>query len=160
MNSSDVASRLRWVLGDPDTELIPSPTDLGRLVEGAQAAQLTARPLVSGFKVGAALLTVTSELYLGGNVEASNGSSICAERTALTKAATDGHSSFVAVCAIGDTEAPITPCGQCRQHLADFSSGMLVIMASTRTSELEVARLSDLFPRWNFKLGSSAVASI
>jgi cytidine deaminase len=147
--------RVEWVLGG-EPEDLPAAEVLESLHTLATEVRLRAHALSSGFRVGAALLTASGEIVTGCNIEASNGSSVCAERVALGKAYSEGHTDFVAVCSIGDTEAPITPCGQCRQHLADVAPTMLVLMATTRERRLEVVRLDRLFPRSNYATGTAS----
>lgn len=146
---------ITWVLGDSDRGDTPADGVLASLREHAARVRLNAYPLASGFQVGSALLTDTGDIFTGCNVEASNGSSICAERTALAKAISEGHRAFAAICAIGDTEAPITPCGQCRQQLADISPNLLVLMATTRDSRVDAVHLDRLFPRANFRTAAA-----
>ncbi|WVR05843.1 cytidine deaminase [Kwoniella sp. DSM 27419] len=76
----------------------------------------------SKFRVGAALLSSDGTIIGGCNVEnASYGAGICAERTAMTKAISDGHQSFLAVAVSSDVPEPTTsPCGICRQFLREF----------------------------------------
>ena len=146
---------VKWVLGESDDGTLPPAGVIRRLREEAARVRLNAYAVASGFQVGSALLTDTGEIFAGCNVEASNGSSICAERTALVKAISEGHRAFVAVCAIADTEAPVTPCGQCRQQLADVAPRMLVLMATTRNPSMDVVHLDRLFPRANFRTATA-----
>lgn len=154
-DSDDAKLEINWVLNNSDQTDLLDMAEIRRLRSAAREARLNAHAIASGFRVGAALLTETGEIYTGCNVEASNGSSICAERTALVKAISDGRRAFVAVCAIGDTDVPITPCGQCRQHLSDLAPQLLVLMATIRAPVIEAVRLDTLFPRANFRTGSS-----
>jgi cytidine deaminase (EC 3.5.4.5) len=71
--------------------------------------------------VGAALLTGDGEVVLGSNVEnASYGLTICAERTAFVKAVSAGKKKFKAIAVVGDMDDFCTPCGACRQFMAEF----------------------------------------
>ncbi|WVQ71152.1 cytidine deaminase [Cryptococcus sp. DSM 104548] len=76
----------------------------------------------SKFRVGAALLGSDGQVYGGCNVEnASYGAGICAERTAITKAVSEGQKKFLAVAVTSDIPSPaISPCGICRQFLREF----------------------------------------
>lgn len=75
----------------------------------------------SKFKVGAAILTENDEIITGCNVEnASYGLSICAERNAIFAANAKGFKKYKAMLVIGDTKGPISPCGACRQVIAEF----------------------------------------
>ncbi|WWD17935.1 cytidine deaminase [Kwoniella shandongensis] len=76
----------------------------------------------SNFRVGAALMTSEGQLIGGCNVEnASYGGAICAERTAMVKAVSEGEKSFMAVAVVSDIPTPdCSPCGICRQFLREF----------------------------------------
>lgn len=99
----------------------------------------------SKFPVGAALLTKEGEIYTGCNIEnASYPLSICAERTAFFKAVSEGKHEFEKILVTGGTEGPISPCGACRQVMAEFCSpDMPVILTNIKgnTSETTVAEL-------------------
>jgi len=99
----------------------------------------------SNFKVGAALLTRSGEVFAGCNVEnASYGLTICAEQAAVATAVAAGRNEFVALALVGGCE-PIPPCGACRQVLAEFG-GSIVIRSRGEDSELSW-RLSELLPQ-------------
>jgi len=71
--------------------------------------------------VGAALLSASGEIVKGANIEnASYGGTICAERTAIVKAVSEGIKSFVALAVVTDVKSAISPCGMCRQVLREF----------------------------------------
>ncbi|KAH8915182.1 cytidine deaminase [Atractiella rhizophila] len=75
----------------------------------------------SKFRVGACLLTEDGTFIKGCNVEnASYGGAICAERTAVVKAVSEGHRSFLGIAVTSDVPSPISPCGICRQFLREF----------------------------------------
>ncbi|XP_046562384.1 cytidine deaminase-like [Haliotis rubra] len=75
----------------------------------------------SKFPVGAALLTADGKVFTGCNVEnASYGLTICAERTAIVKAVSEGHRKFTAIAIASDMKEMIVPCGLCRQSLVEF----------------------------------------
>jgi cytidine deaminase len=98
------------------------------LYDAALVATKLAYPPYSNLYVGAVLETEDGTLYQGANVEfASYGLTICAERTALVKAVTDGHRSFRRVGVARSDGLPISPCGMCRHSMADFSPGMIVV---------------------------------
>lgn len=101
----------------------------------------------SKFRVGAALLSKTGNLYLGCNVEnASYGGAICAERTAFVKAVSQGDQSMIAVGVITDKEKCVGPCGFCRQFMVEFGKNLLVYQFSATTDEFVVNPLSSLLP--------------
>jgi len=76
----------------------------------------------SRFRVGAALRTVTGEVYTGVNMEnRSYGLTICAERGAVQRAVADGHTRFSEIAVVcPDADQPTAPCGACRQVLSEF----------------------------------------
>lgn len=91
------------------------------LIEHAVKALEHAYAPYSNFKVGAALLGSSGKVYLGCNIEnAAYSPTNCAERTAVFKAVSEGETSFKALAVVADTTAVITPCGVCRQVLAEF----------------------------------------
>ncbi len=98
----------------------------------------------SHFAVGAALRAADGTIYTGCNVEnASYGLTICAERNAVAHAVGQGRRHFTAVAVV--TENGVTPCGACRQVLAEFGPHMAVIMADL-AGNLRTCALSDLLP--------------
>ena len=97
----------------------------------ALAATARAYPPYSGLHVGAVLEAVDGTLIEGANIEfGSYGLTICAERTALAKAVTDGHRSFRRAGVARADGLPISPCGMCRQSLAEFGLDMMVVYRS------------------------------
>ncbi len=101
----------------------------------------------SKFPVGAALLCRDGTVFTGCNVEnAAYGSSICAERTALVKAVSEGHrDDFVKLAVVGRSEGPCWPCGACRQMLVEFAPGLEIIVGNGR-GELTKITLAELLP--------------
>jgi len=101
----------------------------------ADALEATARAYApySGLRVGAILESASGDRYPGANVEfASYGITLCAERTALVRAVTEGERRFrrIGVAAVRDEDPGgivISPCGACRQALAQFGTGLLVV---------------------------------
>ncbi len=124
----------------------PDPADVAGLVARAGEARTRAYVPYSRFAVGAALLSADGTVFTGCNVEnASYGLTVCAERTALFKAVSEGHREFLALAVVADTPSPASPCGACRQCLVEFSPDMLVIMANL-TGDLRAERARDLLP--------------
>ncbi|PVF93926.1 cytidine deaminase [Serendipita vermifera] len=92
-----------------------------KLIEAAIQAKEGAYCPYSKFRVGAALLTPDGTIIKGANIEnASYGGTICAERTAIVKAVSEGSRSFVALAVTTDVPSSISPCGICRQVLREF----------------------------------------
>ncbi len=127
----------------------PHPYEGGydRLIEEAAEAMKRAYAPYSGFRVGAALLTKRGNVYSAANLEnASSGASICAERVAIAKAASEGEREFEALAVVANAEEPVAPCGICRQTLLEFGEEIKVIMANAR-GEAEIATAGELLPR-------------
>lgn len=127
------------------------------LIKLAIEAKKNAYVPYSHFKVGAALLTKTGEVFKGANVECSSyGMTICAERCALAKAVSEGYKEFTKIALVGGLEDELiytTPCGACRQFLADFNQDMCVIMGYLKNGKIEYKemKLQELLPE-TFKL--------
>lgn len=112
----------------------------------AAEARLRARAF-SGFHVGAALLTGSGEIVTGCNVELHTTlSSICAERTAMVKSVSMGHTDFQAIAVVSDADKPVSPCAFCRQYLVDFNPEILVIMANADGSQVVEMTAAELLP--------------
>lgn len=98
------------------------------LLSVARAARGNAYAPYSQFSVGAALLCDDGTVVRGCNVESgSYGLTICAERNAVFAAVANGRRSFVAIAVAGPPEARTSPCGACRQVLAEFGPTMRVL---------------------------------
>lgn len=119
-----------------------------KLVELARNMQKYAYVPYSHFPVGAALLCKDGSVFTGCNVEsAAYGSTICAERTALLKAVSEGHrEDWVTMAVAGKSEQPCWPCGACRQMLYEFAP-QLQILAVRGDGSWEEATLSELLPQ-------------
>jgi len=95
--------------------------DWERLRSEAEAVRARAHAPYSGFAVGAALLADDGRVFTGVNVEnASYGLSLCAERSAVAAAVAAGSQAFVALAIVAPGARPASPCGMCRQVLAEF----------------------------------------
>ena len=125
-------------------------TDI-ELVEIAIKAKQNAHVPYSNFKVGAALLGKSGKVYTGCNVECSSyGISLCAERTALVKAVSEGEKEFEKIAVVGghaDELTYTTPCGACRQFLSDFGN-FEIIMGYRENEELKIKKytVKELLP--------------
>ena len=118
------------------------------LVQKAVEMQKFAYCPYSKFPVGAALLCADGSVFTGCNVEsAAYGSTICAERTALLKAVSEGYrENWTAIAVAGRGDEFCWPCGSCRQMLYEFAPELRVL-AVRGDGEYEEAKLSDLLPR-------------
>ena len=117
------------------------------LVARAIAMQEFSYVPYSKFPVGAALLCADGTVFTGCNVEnAAYGSTICAERTALLKAVSEGRrSGWTAIAIAGQGEDYCWPCGACRQMLYEFAPDLRVL-AARRDGAFQTATLSQLLP--------------
>ena len=116
------------------------------LVRVASLARQRAHAPYSKYKVGAAIRTKRNKVHSGANVEnASYGLTVCAERTAAFAAVNAGDTAFDAIAIVIDDERLPTPCGACRQVLAEFAPDMRVILATTGDKR-KVTTLRELLP--------------
>lgn len=115
------------------------------LIEQAQQARQRAYAPYSNYPVGAALLTRSGDVFLGANVEnAAYPTCMCAERVAIYKAVTEGQREFLAIAVV--TENGGSPCGSCRQVLAEFGLETIVLIADAAGTLLQETTVADLLP--------------
>lgn len=123
---------------------MPLPIDAVELVHQAIAARQRAYAPYSRYLVGAALLTSDGAIILGCNVEnASYPATICAERVALTAAVAQGHRDFVAIAVA--TQNGGTPCGICRQVMAELGPAMTVFITDA-AGNFRTTTVTELLP--------------
>ena len=119
-----------------------------QLIKAALEAREHAVALHSGFRVGAALLTRHGVIVTGANVEsASYGLTCCAERVALFTALTAGERDFAALAVVAAIPRGPTPCGACRQLLAEYAGKARIWIADAdRPDRVRSYRVSELLP--------------
>lgn len=118
-----------------------------KLIEESLTARENAYVPYSNFPVGAALLGEDGEIYLGCNIENSSyGLSNCAERTAIFKAVSKGVKNFKAIAITGDTDGPISPCGACRQVIAEFCKSDMPVYLTNIKGDLQETTVGKLLP--------------
>ena len=117
--------------------------DKKTLVEKAIEARSTAYVPYSKFQVGAAIITSNDQVYLGCNIEnASYGLTNCAERTAIFKAVSEGDNEIKAIAVVADTEGPVSPCGACRQVIAEFATDDTKIYLANLNGDVKETTIS------------------
>ena len=129
--------------------------DPSYLVEQALLARTRAYAPYSGYQVGAALLMANGEVALGCNVEnASYGATNCAERTALFAAVAVGHTAFKALAVA--TKDGGSPCGICRQVMAELGPDMIVYIAN-ESGQYRTTSVRDLIAGFVYLRQSEAI---
>ena len=129
----------------PSTSAALDPLTEADLAARAAQARHWAYAPYSKYFVGAALLTSSGRVYDGVNVEnAAYPDTICAERTAVFKAVSEGEREFVAIAV--SSEGGGFPCGSCRQVLSEFGLATRVIIADADGNIVKRTTVSDLLP--------------
>lgn len=105
----------------------------------------------SNYRVGAALLTKSGKIYTGCNIEnASYSPTVCAERTAIFKAVSEGEREFVKIAVAGGKNGEISgefpPCGVCRQVMAEFCDSNFEILVVKGENSFTEYKLSEILP--------------
>jgi len=128
---------------------MPKATEPDRLVAAALEARSQAVAPYSGFRVGAALLSTSGEIFTGANVEsASFGLTCCAERVALFHALSQGARSFRAIAVVAEADDGPMPCGACRQLLAEYAPNVRILICDSRKPDrIRRFRISQLLPK-------------
>jgi cytidine deaminase len=117
------------------------------LVKMAMEEKYKAYAPYSKFRVGASVLTENGKIYTGINIEnASFGATICAERTAIAKAVSNGDLKIEAVAVASDSEELIFPCGICIQVLLEFGKEDTIILCSDSKGNFKEYELRELMP--------------
>lgn len=117
------------------------------LIDAARAVRENAHAPYSNFKVGAAVKTKAGTIYVGCNVEnVAYPEGTCAEAGAIAAMVAAGERDIAEVAVIADSPKPVTPCGGCRQKLAEFAEGDVVVTMLTTDGAQEVTTVGQLLP--------------
>lgn len=126
--------------------LLLSKSQLDKLMEQAKKGMMHSYAPYSGFHVGAALLGADGEIFTGCNVEnASYGATICAERTAILKAVSDGYREFTDILIVCSEDRFPYPCGMCLQVMSEFMPEGRVHVV--KGEEIKTFMVSELLPQ-------------
>ncbi|WKA52538.1 cytidine deaminase [Planococcus liqunii] len=118
-----------------------------QLMTESKTARERAYVPYSKFKVGAALLTADGKVYHGCNIEnAGYSMTNCAERTAMFKAVSEGERNFTALAVVADTKGPVSPCGACRQVIAEFCAPNMPVYLTNLNGDVQETTVSELLP--------------
>ncbi len=129
------------------------------LFAAAALARANAHAPYSHFAVGAALRTASGRIFAGCNVEnASYPVGTCAEAGALAAMVAAGERRIVEVLVLGDIDPPLTPCGACRQRLAEFGAPEVPVHAAAPDGIKATHLLGDLLP-YAFALDGASESS-
>ncbi|KAI5614451.1 cytidine deaminase [Silurus asotus] len=135
------------LLHGPTTGLKINPSGVTGLIRQSLEAKTFAYCPYSKFRVGAALLVNDGKVFTGCNVEnACYNLGICAERTAISKAVSEGYREFQAIAIASDmSEQFISPCGACRQFMREFGGNWVVYLSKPDGSHMEMT-VEELLP--------------
>jgi cytidine deaminase len=117
------------------------------VIKAAEAAEKAYAPY-SNYKVGAAVLTEDGKIYTGCNIEnVSYGATVCAERTAIFKAVSEGHRKLIKLAVFSpDSKEYVMPCGICRQVAVEFGGKDLVVLCAGEAGIYKIYTLEQLLP--------------
>lgn len=117
------------------------------LIDAAAAVRENAHVPYSGFRVGAAIRSVEGRVHRGCNVEnVAYPEGTCAEAGAIAAMIAAGDRRIAEVAVIADSPAPVPPCGGCRQKLAEFAAGDVVVTLATTGGETLTTTVAELLP--------------
>ncbi len=132
----------------------PMDTPTLALFEAAKQARDRSYSPYSGHKVGAAIRTHEGKIFTGCNIENSSyGGTVCAERVAIQKAVSEGHTQILEVMVVTESNPPWPPCGICRQVIAEFApplgsdSAQVRIHTASTSGQHESFDFEELMPR-------------
>ncbi len=119
-----------------------------KLFDAARKAMAFAHVPYSQFPVGAAILAGNGEVFSGCNVEnAAYPEGCCAETSAISAMVGSGQKQITEIAVIAEKKARATPCGGCRQRIAEFGSVETLVHLCDKTGVVETIKLGDLLPR-------------
>ena len=122
-------------------------SDTAQLVEAARKVRQNAYAPYSNFKVGAAIRTLGGNVYSGVNVEnVAYPEGTCAEAGAIAAMVASSETQIAEVAVIADSPIPVSPCGGCRQKLAEFGKGDVRVTMATTDGLTETVTIADLLP--------------
>ncbi|KPU84853.1 cytidine deaminase [Marinosulfonomonas sp. PRT-SC04] len=117
------------------------------LLKAATAVRENAHAPYSNFKVGAAIRAASGKVYVGCNVEnVAYPEGTCAEAGAIAAMVAAGETELIEVLVIADSPMPVSPCGGCRQKLAEFGAGDVNVTMTTLAQNSAVMTLKQLLP--------------
>lgn len=117
------------------------------LLRAATAVRENAHAPYSNFKVGAALVTPSGTIHIGCNVEnVAYPEGTCAEAGAIAAMVAAGETEIAEICVIADSPMPVTPCGGCRQKIAEFAGPDVKVTMATTAGVQRVTTVADLLP--------------
>lgn len=122
-----------------------NPEQRSAIIQAAMEVRSKAYAPYSNYAVGAALLARSGKIFSGVNVENSSYPlTLCAERAAVVKAVSEGEREFIAIAVA--TEDGGSPCGACRQVLAEFGLDLIVLMINAQGDVIHEVILRELLP--------------
>ena len=117
------------------------------LIEQARAVRENAHAPYSKFKVGAAVQAASGAVYVGCNVEnVAYPEGTCAEAGAIAAMVAAGETQIASVAVIAESPTPVSPCGGCRQKIAEFAGGDVVVTLATTDGTVLDTTVSALLP--------------
>lgn len=121
--------------------------NMEQLLAESKVAREKAYVPYSKFQVGAALLAEDGTVYHGCNIEnAGYSMTNCAERTAFFKAISEGVKNFKALAVVADTDRPCSPCGACRQVMAEFCAPDMPVYLTNLKGDVQQTTVGELLP--------------
>jgi cytidine deaminase len=126
----------------------PTKSQLETLFKAAVDVRKHSYSPYSGYKIGSAVRMADGKVYVGANIEnASYGGTVCAERTAIWKALTEGSKGPIKeIMVVSDETDPWPPCGMCRQVIAEFATPKTKVWLANTKEVVKVFSFEEIFP--------------